>query len=258
MSKSATTAIPTGASTSGAQPLWREHLTLTVSGTLTLVVALKILAVGNYEPETALAIVQVAGTTNVLVAALIAVIPLVTSTLLIHAWGRWKQWFGTRTGTEKMAIASALATPSVILVGVVPIVLIVAVAAIYLSLRLLVYMVRRRESKKPSAKKAHEPMSHVEQVSITMSSFAGLLFLAITTSWMPTEAVTIGDDPPVTAYVVGQRNDETIILPTSRGAGLVVAQTDNVNRNYCDDRSWLSVSIAQAFRQPGYDDCPNS
>lgn len=239
------------------EPLWREHLTLILSAALTMFIALKILAVGNYNPETALGIVQVAGTTNVVIAGLISILPLISMSVVMQGWARYNSSFRKLTGTEKMAVLMAMSIPLVLVLAVAPIATYLGILALFLLLRLVALAFGAYSRKYPPKEANQEPPSDVELRSIQMASLAGLALVTITSSWMPLEAVTIKDEPAISAYVVGERGSDTVVLPTSRGAELVVVPTEDVHRTYCSNSSRLSVTLFQVIQGQQYDDCPD-
>jgi hypothetical protein len=247
------------------RPFWREHLGLVASGILSLILAAKILAVSRFDRETALGVVQVAGTTNVLLASIISTIPLVAPVLLIDAYGRWGRRYKSLTSVERASLLGALTAPILFTLSVVPIAVIGAVAGFFALLVVVLLAIARihkvwsqRKGGKPpasSAPEAYEPPSRIERTAAALSAYAGIAYFALTSTWMPTEAVTIGDKEPVTAYVVGQRGDQTVYLPT-RPAGLRSVDTVSVERHYCDDRTWFDVTLFQAFGERPYPECP--
>jgi hypothetical protein len=56
--------------------LWKEHLPLLVGAASTIFVALRILSVANFNPETAYALLQTAGTAQVILGAILAAVDI--------------------------------------------------------------------------------------------------------------------------------------------------------------------------------------
>lgn len=239
------------------EPLWREHLTLLSSAALTMFIALKILAVARYNPETALGIVQVAGTTNVVIAGTISIVPLLAMIVVMQGWARYRRLFRKLSGTEKSAVLMAAAVPLVLVLAVVPMATYLTIVAIFALLWLVGLAYGAYTKRHPPKAAETEPPSSVELRAIQMASLAGLGLVTITSSWMPLEAVAIKNEPAIAAYVVGERGPDTVILPTSRGAELIIAPTEDVRRTYCSNSSSFSVTLFQVIQGQQYDDCPD-
>lgn len=258
--------------------LLQQHLGLVLSGLLSLLLAVKLLVAGNYNAETALGILQVAGTSSVLFSTLVSVLPYLLVATFFASFNRWGPRVFALTGGEKTALFAALGPLTAILLFVIPLVLLGIVVAFIL---ILFAVAHRRASRGKSARqsgrfqqwrmrrkrerprndavekaRARTPESSLESAASQASVLSFAVLMAAISPWMPFEAVTVGTEDPVKAHVIGVRGDKTIFLPDGPTQGLVTVETSDVHREYCDTRSWASVTAFHVFREPAYDECP--
>lgn len=233
----------------------REHAALVASAALTTLVAVKVFAFSRYNVETAAAVVQVAGTGNVVVGTVVAMLPSLVMFGLGEVLIRRLGWFRGLAPVERSAVLGASAAPLCVMFLFVPFVtaLLYLTAVIALP-SLLGWLMRRHDLRKPERSPA-EPPSHVERTAARAMFPLWVLFTVVTATWLPTESVTVEGGEPVKAYVVGVRGGDTVFLPAGNN-GLVAAPTSDVRRHYCADASWMTSTLVGLISGPHYPACP--
>lgn len=233
----------------GFRVVLRDHLGMCASAGISLLVSLKLLASAGYDVNTASAIVQVAGTPQILLGTLVSILPSLTAALLLVLVTRYWRWYWSRTSVERSAIGLAVTLPGLFVLSMTP--LSVAIAVV-LSLVLLfiagaclalVQKRARRRGRVEGVSEAEESISNTERKAVSAAGFAGVVVIALQSPWLPTEAITVAGEAPITAYVVGERGEDTVLLEKGRGKGLRVVPTLEVERSLCSSRSVWSQNI---------------
>lgn len=247
-----------GSKTDGSaemRALAKEHLALVASAGLTAIVALKVFAFSRYNVETAAAVVQVAGTGNVVVGTLVAMLPTLVMFGLGEVLIRRLAWLRRLAPLERRAVLASSALPLLMLFLFVPFVTALLYLTVVIAVPLVLGWFVRWHDRKRSNPSPVEPMSDVERTAARAAFPLYVFFTVVTATWLPSESVAVDGGQPVKAYVVGVRDGETVFLPAGNH-GLVAAPTSDVRRRYCEDASWMTSTLVGLIAGRNYPECP--
>lgn len=241
--------------------LVREHLGLVISGAISVVACLKVLSLGRYDPTTALAVLQVAGTSKVLLGTVVLMLPSVATLTVFIAYIRYGHRFRSLSSVERSAILAATGPLGVLILAMAPMASIVGIAiamALVLVVAGIARLIRWMRKAGESETHANDTPSTVEQTAAALILPIWLLLSAVQAPWLPTEAVAVNGGPATSAYVIGERNEDTVFLPTEAGRGLQFEPTEEVTRCLCSDDSWMSKNLVSLVSGNPYPKCPDN
>lgn len=233
--------------------LAREHVGLLLSAATTVLVALRVLGVSGWNPTTAAAIVQAGGATNVALAGILTAVPVVTNILLllIVPWCyevglRWP-FLNHRGAYAALAIVGLLAIAGLVIWPIEG-----AVAGTLLAGAAVGTIRRRRGLAAPSAVGGFWGRGDVAAL------LALGLFYAVTeleSPFYPAERLDPPDSQPFTGYVVGNRDEYTLVLRAEKG--IVAYESRTLDRELCDlGEGWLGSTVLELLNDSPYKRCP--
>lgn len=232
-----------------------DHLALATSASVTLLIAFKVLATANFDVNTALVLVQIAGTSNVLVGSLVSMLPVLVLVAFQELFFRSFNWMRQRTAVERSAILMTTTPLLVYVLAIVPVALLLAPVVLILVLIGVARLATRRDNRTVEQIEADRPSS-IERGAVGAFIYVYLFLVGAAAPWLPTEAVEDVDGTRVTAYVVGTRGDETAILPRTGNDGVRMLPTVTLEREYCSSESWATRTVLEMLRDDPYSDCP--
>ncbi|OJV97346.1 MAG: hypothetical protein BGO47_10915 [Microbacterium sp. 67-17] len=198
------------------RPFWREHPALLVSGLVSLLLILRLLAVSGWNTTTALGILSATNTTNIVVGGLVATLPLIMVTLVGVGVPWVVKFFRGRNRTELAASASLVIVGLTICLAVIPAYAVVLWAGLSGIIALLVWILRRKRPGRPLIPSSvQEGATHFEYWIFVAGVLVQMIFSTASTPWLPSEVLKVGEEAPVKAYVLGERGDDLIYLLSS-------------------------------------------
>lgn len=196
---------------------WDKHLGLIVGGATSVMVALKLLAVANWNPTTAFGILSASGTANVLTGTILAVLPLLYAYAFLFFFPLVRRKMQSRTPVERSAAGMLGMWPVLILIFITPAYLL-AVILVMLALmavipRIIRAFQKRRKTRKDLQRTAtQERPSRFEGASVALSGVVMLSYLSLATPWMPAEIVEIDGAGRQTGYVLNESDGKAVVL----------------------------------------------
>jgi hypothetical protein len=216
-------------------------------GTGVLVVA-RLLAVSNFNIQTALAVLASAGPGNVVLGAAITGLPYAAPVLGIALYDVGMTYY--RSG-RRAVVALSLA-PLLIGAGLLltPALVLVAILAAFIGTRLVVFLLRRRG--RPVARQPDTPLGFWFTTAWPVLTIAALF----AGPWLPAEAIEDGG-VPVVGYVTSTDGTWTHVL-TYQPRTVEYHKTDAITRRYlCEIPStWVSKSVLDLVRTASGTACP--
>jgi hypothetical protein len=250
--------LPSDQEPTGVVFRWTEHAGLLVGvGGFTLV-ALRVLAVSNYNTTTARAIVEAGGAANVALGSALASVQtlgvfFLTSLAIIA--GR-RVYYGQRVLPRSWYAVGAVWC-LYLAVFVVP------VASLLLAVLIVpgAWALRRL---RPPAGHFVPWRRDPGMIAYLIGGFLLPQIVAISGQpWLPPERFERDGEPPFTGYVVGERDGSLIILaPPQSDAPLPLGEypAGGLAREYCDVASggvWFETLLSLFGPSPGYPACPS-
>jgi hypothetical protein len=232
-----------------------KHFGLLVSSTTFILVALRVLGTAEWNPTTALALVQVGGAGNVALSSALSVVPLVATLLLLlvmpwayrnaYLWPVIKDhrpffvftvigvWFGVYFATLSIFVLVVAWTATGAIRGAIA---------------------RRHMSAPTTLIRA----TRYQGGDVLLAAVLGALILitVLETSYLPTERLDTPDTKPFTGFVVGERDDSMLVL--RNGEGIEEYDTDTLTRQLCNrtDDSILARPLLTLVVDAPYPACP--
>lgn len=232
-----------------------------VSGTLTLFLVFKILAVADWDPTTAKGIIAASGTTNVLVGATLVALPTLYACFVVAGLPRIQARLEmrNRTNVERSAAQWAESAPLLLLLFLVPTYLIIGIVVLLLA-RIAVKIVGKRRAAhpgKPGRARPENQVSRFEANAATLAAVLAILWGSLWEPWLPTEAITPADGERQVAYVLSQ-DDHHIVVLLDAPRRLQRWAVGGLTRDYCLNPTfwWQRTVIQQIHSKPGYPRCP--
>ena len=205
---------------------WLNNLhigALIFGGVSTILVALRLLSIAKANPETAFAILQAGGTTNVVMGTVLSLIPsiaLIGASYL--AIGRiWAKFSDSKfpdssklTDAEELGIWTSMSALFLIAILTIPFRYWEAPVAVLLAL-ILARIFRESIERARKNKKDNRWWRVVKVTTAGLIAFAFLLGVIISPPWMPAEQLTFttaSKDKPVVGYVLDQSQSGLTVL----------------------------------------------
>jgi hypothetical protein len=240
---------------------WQKHLGLILGGATSILICLKLLAVANWDSNTAFGILAAAGTTNVLTGTLLAVLPVLYGYFFVFTMPRIEQKLRRRTRVERSAARLLETWPTVLLVVLVPAYLIVVILAMFI-VQIAVRIWQSRQERKRSArannegKTEEERPSRFEMTSVTLAAVVMLSYSSLAIPWLPAEVANT-EAGKQTVYVLDRSGDVVTIL-LADGRKLQQIDGASITGEYCQLGSrWWSAPAAAFLTEPRYPSCPD-
>ncbi len=221
-----------------------EHLGLLVSAMLVAVTLLHVLVVAGWDLPTALAVLDVADRTQVLLASAASVAVAIGATAVLQfrrVWPTYRRFIDGSTAQQGVAtigfILGLSAIPAIPVGAGLLIVLIYAFGQ----------MAVRRASRRGGVSEDGRVLVSRERWSlVTLFAWIAtgwILIVILTQPWVPFEEVSLRDDTSVTGYVIGQDGAMTLVLDDRQAKWI---KTDDVDaRRICGrDQSWWQYSLS--------------
>lgn len=222
-----------------------EHLGLLLSAMLVAVTLLHVLAVAGWDLPTALAVLDVADRTQVLLASAVIVAVVVGATTVFmqfrRVWPTYRRLIEGSTAQQGVAIIVFILVLSAL--PAIPVGAALLIVLIYALGEMLV----RRASKRGRVSEDGRVLVSPESWSwFTLVAWmvTGLTLISILSQpWVPFEEVSLSDDTSVTGYVIGQDGAMTLVLDDGQAKWI---KTDDVDaRRICGrDQSWWQYSLS--------------
>jgi hypothetical protein len=219
---------------SAGESVARAHLGLVISGALAVLVVLKVLAVSHQRPTTALAILQTAGTANVLFGTLVLFFPAVFAVGVVVLWLVMRQVnAAVRYPVVGLAVLAWLYVMLTQAPSYLVYLLLFALAVVGVGVLALVkirpgVLSSWRESGKLSA-----------AVGVGLATAISLMFVLIAVSptpWLPAERIVLGGGPGGTSpvgYVLGVDDGAIVFLHEDSRTVFRIPTSIITSRTYC-------------------------
>ena len=236
---------------------WQSHVGLIVGAATATLVCIKILAVANWDMNTALGVLAANGTANVLTGSLLAVLPVLAAVFAVGVAPMIEQNLSRRTPVERAAVRLAEVWPGLLLIFIAPTILLFLVVLWWIVIA--VVRLRRKGKKRNRATKDSKaggaPPSRFESLSVGLASVFILVFSSLMTPWLPSEVVSL-EGEETTAYVLNvDQNRATVLFAGDRSLAQVDANA--VSGQYCArSGSWLNSPFILVFKDERYPNCP--
>lgn len=238
---------------------WQSHGGLIVGASTATLLSVKILAVANWDMNTAFGILAANGTANVLTGALLAVLPILSAVLVVVVVPMLESKLPQRTPFERAVTRLTPACGGLLLLFIVPTYLLLLYylwwAAI--SVRRVVRSRRRRTKGRVSkrSRKGGSRLRRLDSTGLGLVMVFTLGFGSLPTPWLLPEAVSLkGEDE--TAFVLSlDQGRATVLLDGDRSLAQVNA--DAVSGRYCVRNEVRLVSpLILALKDERYPRCP--
>jgi len=247
--------------TSTARFDWQKHLGLLVGAATSALICLKLLAVSGWDLNTAFGILSANGTTNVLIGALLATLPVLYGNVALLVLPRFERYLSRRSPVERSAARLLEVWPTILVAFIVPLMLLVVIAffiLLPLGVSLFRFIQSKRKLKQPRKnRRSHssDSPSRFEATSAALGSFAILMFSSLHTPWIAPETAQI-DGEARTVYVLSVNADHATVL-LHEGRKLAQLDSAQLAGEYCQvsDSIW-SAPLPQAWSPPRYSICP--
>lgn len=240
------------------RPLWQDHLGLLTSAALAGFVILRLLGVANWDITTALGIAATAGTASVALNGFLASFPTIYAAVFMAALPTLMVRLAGRSKVERSAALMAASFPLLLLLYLAPL---VTLSVGLVGLALLWLLIKRTAAKRKKLKASGravpklDPTSQFERTAAMIGSGVILLSLTISTPWLPPERLIIAGGEAFTGYVVGSRDQDTVVLRDARRV-LEVVPTAELDRSFCAKDLVWSKTAMQLVAPPRYPTCP--
>lgn len=214
---------------------WQSHVGLIIGVATAIILSVKILAVANWDMNTAFGILAANGTANVLTGALLAVLPILAAVLAVVVVPLLERRLPRRTPFERAGTWLAPAFSGLLLLFIVPAYLLLLYYLWWAAIMAVrVVRSRRRGTKGRAAKgprKGRSRLRRWDSTGIGLVMVFALGFGSLPTPWLPPEVVSLkGEDE--TAFVLNLDQDRaTVLLDGDRSLAQVNA--DAVSGQYC-------------------------
>jgi hypothetical protein len=213
--------------------IWREHLSLLAGVGTALLVAFRILAMANFDPETAYAILQTAGTGTIIIGVFLSSAGFIAyiAVFLCIARYRMLKVSETHAGEQGNFLVAAgtlfgvvafLTTPAILFVGLV----ILFLATLWPPKFLTTRKTAETDDNSDSAEKGKRrsrlkaflaaPQQLNTRITLIASMTILVVILVVTSPSLPIEELTLKGSHPLAAYVLSsQGSSYVVLLPNS-------------------------------------------
>ena len=252
---------------------WKEHIPLLVGGATTIFLAMRLLGVARYDPETAYGILQAGGTTAIVLGAVISLIgaacPAVCALCIVRLLS-----LDVKGRQGLILLATTLGILSYYL-GPIEIILIMSALLVVSFIdRLRTIRSRRAHAKILASGDVDELKEHCESLDRQIAkleragkvtgmarlvTFAiGVAVIAILPApWLPAVSLTLDHGRPFTAYILSSGNGLVVLTDDSRQVEYI--NSNDVTRKFvCTTGSdWLNEPIPLLLSShTRYPQCP--
>lgn len=234
------------------RPWWLEHLGLILSAALFVMLTFRVLAISDYDPTTAKAVVQNGATASMAIAiavasarvAAMAVLYVLTGYFALAAYERDMGPVGIQWAI--FVIPVIFLVPWWGLVG----------AAVLIGGAWLVGFFVPPPDSRPRRTVIGLP---ADRVFLWLLAVMALSFVSGSDSWLPAERIEVKGHDTFTGYVLGERDGgDLVILDKTGGTGVQAFPLDAVTRSYCEEASGVFfATILTVFRDSTYPACPD-
>ena len=238
---------------------WQSHGGLIVGASTAALLSVKILAVANWDMNTAFGILAANGTANVLTGALLAVLPTLAAVLVVAAVPMLEHKLPQRTQFERAVKPLAPACGGLLLLFIVPTYLLLLYYLWWAAIMAArVVRSRRKRTKGRAAKGPRKNGSCLRRLDSTGIGLVMVFVLglgSLPTPWLPPEVVSLkGEDE--TAFLLSLDQDTaTVLLDDDRSRAHMNA--DAVSGRYCVRNGFRVMSpLILAFKDQRYSRCP--
>jgi len=214
---------------------WEEHLTLIVGAGSTAIVMMRLLAVADFDPETAFAILQSVGTTTVVIGTLLASIWVVVAFagmaimryFVQHGINSWR----------RAAFDRAIFVGSIVILLTAP----TAAALLVIIMAIMWMRVRRTctEVGKESVKPARAFGEFVLGIAIALVILLGAY------PWIPLERISVSTQAKAHVGYVLRADSETIVVLDDKRRRIEYLERKGltVSRELCNRHSVLEAKL---------------
>jgi hypothetical protein len=229
---------------------WTEHLPLLVAGAVTTLTALRLVRVSHFNAETALAVLSLSGTANVLLSVLLQTLPTFIAGAGVGLFvAARERGFKVHDLVVTAVLLAFLLVPWQVLLGV-------------LALGVLDWLVNGRRGRRAVEQGRPAPVGADRPV---VYGFLLMMILLLPNAmWLPMEAVSVDGKKPTVGYVLHSGGDGLVLLRDDNREVVRLGQSGELERTYCetDDEGWTwdGASVLSLFMsedQPRYPDCGN-
>lgn len=242
---------------------WTSQIGVAVSLIGAALIATKLLAVAGWDPNTAFAILDKSGTTDVLVGSILAIMPSLLTFIVIFSTQRIESFIATKNPAERGALRLLQMVALLFVSYIVPVAQFASVLTTILFYYLLKFF-RTKKSKKgsgtPQARKRKQKddqsitrfeANTVATVLVTLSVFASL-----STPWMPSEQYK-GPDGKDTGYVLSDDGSEAYVLNKAKREVVRLPSKELMGTLCTQGKSWATSSLATYLKPQRYESCSN-
>jgi hypothetical protein len=214
---------------------WEEHLTLIVGAGSTAIVMMRLLAVSDFDPETAFAILQSVGTTTVVIGTLLASIWVVVA-FAGMAIMRYFVQHGINSW-QKAAFDRAMVCASIVILLTAP-----TVAALLVIIMAIMWMHVRRTCTK-AGKGAVNPARAFGEFVIGIA--IALIILLGAYPWIPLERISVATQTKTHVGYVLRADGEMIVVLDDKRRRIDYLETKGLtaSRELCNRHSVLKAKI---------------
>ncbi|MBD8608672.1 hypothetical protein IFT73_17595 [Aeromicrobium sp. CFBP 8757] len=209
---------------------------------------------------TALAIVRISGTSNLVIGALVSALPSLIAGALYFLVGNYYSWFRARTGLERSAIQAAAAPIFILALAAAPVAVVVIPALVLMLIALGVRLWGRLSKKSPAPLQPDERPSDVERNAVRAIIGVGILFQLISAPWLPSERVESPGIPARTVQVLGFQGASTAVLVIGEGTAnrrIEMLPTQETTRVLCSRKTWMDKTLSDWISGDRYPRCPD-
>jgi hypothetical protein len=234
-----------------------RHSALAVSLVITMALGAKLLWAVGFNTTSALAVLQVSGTSAVIVGVTVSALPVLSAALgsgvaiaLIspiggRAWRRRRTYWFVGAG---VALLFAFFAPITLL------------SVFALQATVLAALQQKRMGRSSRDDEAEDERRDRVSRQARVLSYLGVGSLGLAlliTPWLTPQSVTIDGRPPVQAYVLGDQGGETALYMLKQERVVFVRTGSQTHQVCTQEFSWLFTSTAQLLMSDNYPQCPD-
>lgn len=214
---------------------WEEHITLIAGASSTVIVLMRLLAVAYFDPETAFAIMQSAGTTTVIIGTLLASIWVVVAFIGMVTM-RYFMLHGLNTQRRTMFDCAVFGGSIVILLTAptATVLLIIIMVAMWMYIRRSYMGIGRGES-------------HPNRIvgEFALGTGIALIILLGAYPWIPLERINVSNETqPHVGYVLRADSDAIVLLDDKRRRIDYLDRKDRtITRRLCNRHGMLEAAL---------------
>ncbi|MCL2779974.1 MAG: hypothetical protein FWD74_00485 [Actinomycetia bacterium] len=235
----------------------RANLGVFLTATIAVSVVWRLIAVSGYDMNTAKAILQISGTTNVAVGGLLASLPT------LCGLGYWlsvipsRRWTRGKSSVERSALSWASSLTALVAVWIVPIWLFIGPPVVFGVLNLIARLIRKRRIRRGvSVTRPEDRVSRFEGGAVLTGIVILALWTTLASPWLPTERLSVGGGHAFTGYVIGERGGQTILLPDDGKQVLEAVPTSQLSRELCSKPNLAAETFRDLMSGHRYPRCP--